>query len=118
MEVLSRYTSRIEFAERSLQLVGVRYFVFILGAQATPVCQTDGSLNAGQWLCGQIFPHVRSYKQQFGVRVREQVVDIFRLEVLQDRYDNSLVGHDSQIGNRPIGAVASAQSDLVALLDT
>ena len=50
--------------------------------------------------------------------MREQVVDIFRLEVLQDRYDNSLVGHDSQIGNRPVGTVASAQGNLVALLYT
>ena len=46
------------------------------------------------------------------------MVNILGLEVLQNRHDHSLVGHNRQVGHTPVGTVAARDGYLVALLYT
>ena len=56
-----------------------------------------------------ILPNLVGDKQQFALRVVDDMDSVVGFEVLQYRHDHSAVGHSSQVGSNPIAIAAPAE---------
>ena len=62
-------------------------------------------------------PHDVIHEENLGFRVVDQVMDIPRLEFVQDRDHDRSVGDGGQIADSPVHLVAGADRDLVPLVE-
>ena len=65
-----------------------------------------------------ILPVVGTRQYGFCSRMVDDMVDVIRLELMQDRHGNSSVGKYPEEADRPVGRVASDDGHFVAFLDT
>ena len=64
------------------------------------------------------FPNYLVHKQDTGFRMVHQVMDVARLEFVQDGYCHGAIGNGRQETHAPVGLVAGADGHLVPLLET
>ena len=81
------------------------------------VFQQDDTFEVGHDCLVQGFPGTCTYEEQFGFGVIDDMMDVVRLELMEDGDDDCAVCHGCQEGNPPVSAVASAYGDLVARAD-
>ena len=67
-------------------------------------------------LCIEFRPHNVAHKQQLGTGVVDDVVNLLRQELMQDRHRHSAVCQGGQEGYSPACAVAAADGDFVSVL--
>ena len=66
----------------------------------------------------QIFPHAIAHKEQFGLGVVYDMVNIVGFKLVQNGYRYSPIGDGGKEGYRPVGRVFAADGNLVAFFDT
>ena len=64
-----------------------------------------------------VLPKVGTHEKHPRLGVVDEGLDVFAGELVQHRHDDGTVGGDGKIGDGPVGAVAAAERDLVALPD-
>lgn len=72
---------------------------------------------AGHAVFVQVLPSLVAHEEQLGFGVVDDVVDVVGLELVQNGDDDCSIGDGGQEGDGPMGAVASADGNLVAGLD-
>ena len=69
------------------------------------------------FLGGKAFPDYLVHKEDAGLGMVHQVMDITGLELVQDGYGYGTIGDGCQEADAPVGLVAGADSHLVSLLE-
>ena len=80
--------------------------------------QRDNRLQVWHLLHVDILPDLVGDKQQFALRMVDDMDRIVGFEVLQYRHDDGAIGHSSQVGGDPVAIVLTHHSNAVILLDT
>ena len=62
--------------------------------------------------------HMVSDKEQFGIGVIDDVVNLLSHELMENGHGNGAIGQRSQEGYSPLAAVTSTEGNLVAFLHT
>ena len=61
--------------------------------------------------------HVVAHEEQAGLGVVDDIMDLLRIELVQDGYGDGAVGERGEEGHGPLAGVAPCEGDLVALHD-
>ncbi|EJX10502.1 hypothetical protein EVA_01128 [gut metagenome] len=85
--------------------------------QQRKVVEQDDAFEQRHGLFVEVLPHAVAHKEQFGFGMVDNVVDVVRLEFVQDGHDDGPVGQCGQEGDCPVGTVASADGYFVSRLD-
>ena len=80
----------------------------------------DGNNHLGtrHGLFVKVFPHIITNEQQLSIRMVDNIVDVFCLEIMKDGNTNGTVCQRSEKRHAPIRTVTSAKSDLITLFDS
>ena len=74
----------------------------------------DDAFQVGHLIGGDGFGHVVANEEQFSFRVVDNVVHLLGIELMQNKHCHGAIGERGQEGDSPVGAVSSANSNLVA----
>ena len=86
------------------------------GEDEREVGTADDTFQAGHGLGIDGTSHIVACKEEFGIRVVHDVVNLFGHELVQDGHGNGSVGQGSDEGHGPLAGVASAECYLVSFL--
>ena len=78
------------------------------------VRQEDDSLQAGHTGFVEILPHLIAGEEHTRFGMVDNVMDVVRLEFMQDGHGDSTISYHSEESDHPVGAVTSADGYLVA----
>ena len=112
MDILGRVAMRIAAAEPAVQqLHGARQLDAVALVEAFPVLDAQRSLQVQQLVGLHLFPDRVGDKQELGVRMVDDVRHVVRIEIRQNRYNHSSVGHRRHVDKHPVDRVLAADGD-------
>ena len=81
---------------------------------ATIVIQREYTIYIEKVFFEEVVPQVVANEKEFSVGVVNDVLNVVRVEVLENRYDNATIGHCSNVHSTPFGTVLANESYLIA----
>ncbi len=93
------------------EFVGTRHHQRVVG-------DVDDTLQSRHLRGVDLCSHDIAHEEQFGIAVVHDVVNLVGHELMQDGHSHGTIGEGGEESHRPVGTVASAKSDLVALCHT
>ena len=109
-------TVRIFLSEKFVEMLAGMCYLVIGGVQQGKIIHQYDGVQSRHLRLGQLLPHHIPHKEDPGLGVVDQMVDIAALELVQQRHGHGSVCQCGQKGHCPVGLIAGAYRYLVTAL--